>query len=98
MCRDAPEALKIARRTYRIIHLLVTDVVMPEMHGPTVARLLGADRPNMKVLYVSGYSENDISDQGVLDDGLDVLQKPFTHQSLIRKVRQMLDEQVEFKI
>jgi FixJ family two-component response regulator len=76
----------------------VTDVVMPEMHGPEVARLLLTDRPDMKVLYVSGYSENDISDQGVLDDGLDVLQKPFTHQSLIRKVRQMLDAGVEFKI
>jgi FixJ family two-component response regulator len=74
------------------IHLLVSDVVMPEMHGPALSRSLAPLQPQMKVLYVSGYSENDISDQGVIDPDLDVLQKPFTQQSLVRKVRAILDE------
>jgi len=64
---------------------------MPDMHGPELARTLLSLKPEMKVLYVSGYSENDISDQGVLDAGLVVLQKPFTQQSLGRKVRELLD-------
>jgi signal transduction histidine kinase/ActR/RegA family two-component response regulator len=75
------------------IQLLVTDVVMPEMHGPELARLLTAMKPDMKVLFVSGYSENDISDQGVIEPNLDVLQKPFTQQILMRKISFMLANQ-----
>jgi signal transduction histidine kinase/ActR/RegA family two-component response regulator len=95
LCAAAPsEALKIVneREHDSPIDLLVTDVVMPEMHGPALARVLQPLQPQMKVLYVSGYSENDISDQGVVDPDLDVLQKPFTHQSLVRKIREVLDE------
>jgi signal transduction histidine kinase/CheY-like chemotaxis protein len=84
------EAITHTREHTRAIQLLVTDVVMPEMHGPDLARLLTAMRPEMKVLFVSGYSENDISDQGVIDSKLDVLQKPFTQQSLLRKINSML--------
>ena len=73
------------------IDLLVTDVVMPEMHGPVMAREILGLRPDVKVLFVSGYSENDISDQGVLEPGIDVLQKPFAKSILIRKIREMLD-------
>jgi signal transduction histidine kinase/ActR/RegA family two-component response regulator len=91
LCAGSPhDALRLAKAHSGLIHLLVTDVVMPEMHGPVVARLLSALQPAMKILFVSGYSENDISDQGVLDPGLEVLQKPFTHQSLVRKVREIL--------
>jgi CheY-like chemotaxis protein len=85
------EALRLATDFPGTIDLLVTDVVMPEMHGPAVAGLLLLSRPEMKVLYVSGYSENDISDQGVIDPNLDVLQKPFTQQVLMRKVCELLD-------
>lgn len=88
---SAEEALRFAREQRGKIQLLVTDVVMPDMHGPALAQLLLAIKPEMKVLYVSGYSENDISDQGVLDSGLVVLQKPFTQQILGRKVREILD-------
>jgi FixJ family two-component response regulator len=84
------EAIAHTREHAGTIQLLVTDVVMPEMHGPDLARLLTAMRPEMKVLFVSGYSENDISDQGVIDSQLDVLQKPFTQQSLLRKISSML--------
>lgn len=92
LCASSPsEALQLAAKHIGRIELVVTDIVMPEMHGPTLARQLLALRPDLGVLYVSGYSENDISDQGVIDPGLDVLQKPFSKLSLVRKVREMLD-------
>jgi signal transduction histidine kinase/ActR/RegA family two-component response regulator len=96
LCAGMPsEALKTAQNHPGTIDLLVTDVVMPEMHGPALARLITATRPGLKVLFVSGYSENDISDQGVIDPNLDVLQKPFTHQSLVRKIREILDDSAD---
>ncbi|HEX8309909.1 MAG TPA: ATP-binding protein [Chthoniobacteraceae bacterium] len=92
LCANGPlEALEIVRARTAPIDLLVTDVVMPDMHGPVLARELAPLQPDMKVLYVSGYSENDISDQGVVDPDLDVLQKPFTHQSLVRKIGELLN-------
>lgn len=92
ICAASPSgALRLAKEHAGRIDLLITDVVMPEMHGPAVARLLLEHRPDLKILYVSGYSENDISDQGVIEPGLEVLQKPFTQHSLIRKVREVLD-------
>ena len=84
------DAIALVRGRPEAIHLLVTDVVMPEMHGPDLARLILAIKPDMKVLFVSGYSENDISDQGVIEPHLDVLQKPFTQQILMRKISSML--------
>ena len=92
MCAaSADEALQITRDHDGEIELLLTDVVMPDMHGPKLAGLLSSLKPEMKILYVSGYSENDISDQGVLDSGLVVLQKPFTRHVLGQKVREILD-------
>ncbi|PZR72802.1 MAG: hypothetical protein DLM73_12385 [Chthoniobacterales bacterium] len=84
-------ALRLAREWTKPIHLLVTDIVMPDMHGPALAQTLAPLQPAMKILYVSGYSDNDISAQGVVAPGLVVLQKPFTQQSLGRKVREILD-------
>jgi len=88
---SASEGLKFGRDQENQIDLLVTDIVMPDMHGPELARELAPLRPDMKVLFVSGYSESDISDQGVLEPGLVVLQKPFTQEGLSRKVRELLD-------
>ncbi|MEO7934007.1 MAG: ATP-binding protein [Chthoniobacterales bacterium] len=79
------------------IHLVVTDVLMPEMHGPALVQMLAPLQPQMKALYVSGYSENDISDQGVIDRHLEVLQKPFPPQVLVRRVREYLDRPVEIR-
>ena len=91
LCAASPsEAIALVRQHAAPIALMVTDVVMPEMHGPVLARELAASRPEMKVLFVSGYSENDISDQGVIEPDLEVLQKPFTQQMLVRKVQAML--------
>jgi len=87
---SSSEAIALVKGHAGVIQLLVTDVVMPEMHGPDLARLLTQMKPEMKVLFVSGYSENDISDQGVIEPNLDVLQKPFTQQILIRKISSML--------
>jgi FixJ family two-component response regulator len=72
---------------------LVTDVVMPQMHGPTLARELAGLQPTMRVLYVSGYSENDISAHGVIAPEIEVLQKPFSQQDLLRKIRDILDQE-----
>jgi signal transduction histidine kinase/ActR/RegA family two-component response regulator len=88
------EALAMARTHRGPIHLLVSDVVMPQMHGPQLAEELGKFRPDTRVLFVSGYSDSDISDQGILSANIRLLEKPFTPESLARKVREVLDEKL----
>ena len=74
------------------IHLLLTDVVMPEMGGPEVASRLSALRPGIKVLYMSGYTNYAVFHRGLLDAGVAFLQKPFSPNELARRVRELLDE------
>jgi len=94
LCAETPsKAVELVQRQHEAIHLLVTDVVMPGMHGPALAEILRPLMPGMRVLYISGYSENDFSDQGVIDPNLDLLKKPFTQEVLIRKIREVLDQQ-----
>ena len=90
--RDGVEALAVAAEFDGTIHLLVTDVIMPHMNGHELAVKLSSLRPDMKVLYVSGYSDNDIGDHGVLDPRIELLQKPFTPQTLARKIRDVIRE------
>jgi signal transduction histidine kinase len=90
--RDGIEALNLAEDYDGEIHLLVTDVIMPHMNGHELAHKLTALRPDMKVLYVSGYSDNDIGDHGTLDPRYELLQKPFTPQVLARKIRDVIHE------
>jgi two-component system, cell cycle sensor histidine kinase and response regulator CckA len=73
------------------IHLLLTDVIMPNMNGKQLFERLLPRRPDLKVLYMSGYTEDAIASQGVLDEGTQFLQKPFTIETLSRKVRAVLD-------
>jgi nitrogen-specific signal transduction histidine kinase/FixJ family two-component response regulator len=89
--RNAGEALLLAESA-RVIDLLLTDVVMPQMSGPTLAKRLAAGRPEMKILCMSGYTDDSIVRHGVLDTTIAYLQKPFTHDTLTRKVRQVLDQ------
>jgi signal transduction histidine kinase/ActR/RegA family two-component response regulator len=84
------EGLRMSEEHKGQIHLLMTDVVMPVIGGLELARRLSASRPDIKVLYVSGYSESDISEQGILEAELEFLEKPFTPNVLIRKVREVL--------
>jgi signal transduction histidine kinase/CheY-like chemotaxis protein len=93
MCaRDGLEALNLAEDCDGPIHLLVTDVIMPHMNGHELAGKLSELRPEMKILYVSGYSDNEIGDHGQLDPRYELLQKPFTPQTLARKIREVIRE------
>jgi PAS domain S-box-containing protein len=73
------------------IHLLITDVVMPQMHGRDLAEQLRVIRPKLKCLFMSGYTADVIAHRGILDEGLNFLQKPFGSDELAARVRQVLD-------
>jgi CheY-like chemotaxis protein len=89
--QDVEDAIRFAERQDGTIHLLVTDVVMPHMSGRALADAVMRIRPDVKVLYMSGYTDDAIVHHGVLDPGTALLQKPFTPAALARKVREVLD-------
>jgi len=90
---DGEDAIRVAEKnSENNIHLLLTDVVMPGMSGHELAVLLGVSHPKMKVLYMSGYTDNAIVHHGVLEEGVNYIQKPFTLDALARKVREVLDQ------
>jgi len=88
---DGAVAMQIAVAHEAVIHLLLTDVIMPGMNGRELAQRISEIRPNVKVLYMSGYTENVIGHNGMLDAGVRLLQKPFNLRDLKIKVREVLD-------
>jgi two-component system, cell cycle sensor histidine kinase and response regulator CckA len=88
---NGEQALVLSRQYGDTIHLMVTDVVMPQMGGRELAERLAPERPDMGVLFMSGYTDDAIVRHGLMDELLEFIQKPFTADALARKVRKVLD-------
>lgn len=92
IAQSPEEAQRLSLEHSGQIDLLLTDVVMPQMNGKALHDTLAADRPDMKVLFMSGYTENVIAHRGVLEEGVNFIQKPFTLTDLKAKIREVLSE------
>jgi hypothetical protein len=88
---DGPDAIEQARWHDGSIDLLLTDVVMPHMLGKEVAQKVQSLRPDIHVLYMSGYAQPVLSSHGTLDPGIRLIEKPFTEPGLIDPIRELLD-------
>jgi CheY-like chemotaxis protein len=86
------EAIQVAHNSHAPIHLLLTDVIMPIMGGEQLAAQLSRVRPNIKVLYMSGYPNEGMAWSGIPASRVVLLEKPFTREILMRTLRQVLDE------
>ena len=92
--KSVREAEQFAKEHTGTIHLLLTDIIMPGTSGRELARRITARHPKTRVLYMSGYTDNVLAQGGVLEAGLAFLQKPFTPNALVQKVRDVLDSRV----
>lgn len=95
--KSGPQAVELARTHSGPIHLLMTDLVMPEMSGSKVAEEITQMRPQTKVVFMSGYTRFSATDSGLVDLKVTLLQKPFSRAALLHKVREALDAQPETK-
>ena len=91
VARSPAEALRMAESDAQTIQLLVTDVVMPGMNGKDLSEILLGQRPQMRVLYISGFTADDVARRGVVNTGATILRKPFTPDELAGAVREVLD-------
>ena len=88
---DPNEALLLSKTFPAVIHLLLTDVIMPAMSGKKLSDEIAKMRPEIKILFMSGYTANVLAPHGVLNKGVHFLQKPFTFDELVKRVRYILD-------
>lgn len=88
--RDGAEALQIARAHAGPIQIMVTDVIMPGMTGPKIVEHVAQTRPEMKALYISGYSDESVIRHGLIGPGRAFLSKPFGPEVLLRRLRELL--------
>ena len=93
--KHGQEALATVEAEQQTIHLVISDVVMPELSGRELGTRLAVLRPDLPILYMSGYTGEDVIQRGLLEPGVPFQQKPFTPEGLARKVRDMLDGRAE---
>jgi hypothetical protein len=91
VARTGAEALRIAATHAGSIHLLLTDVVMPELNGRELADRLVAVRPDLRVLFMSGYTDDEVLRRGIVDRRSLYIRKPFTSDALVRRVQLSLE-------
>jgi two-component system, cell cycle sensor histidine kinase and response regulator CckA len=84
------DAIQLTREFKEKIHLLLTDVIMPEMNGRDLSAQMSIFKPKIKILFMSGYTANLIEHHGILDEGVQFIQKPFSYNDLAVKVRELL--------
>jgi two-component system cell cycle sensor histidine kinase/response regulator CckA len=90
MAEDPTKAIETAERHGGVIHLLLTDVLMPGLNGRELAQRVKDLRPGIRVLYMSGHTEDSIAQSGLVEPGALLISKPFTQESLARKLREAL--------
>jgi CheY-like chemotaxis protein len=88
--RTPAEAIRLVNEHTEAIHLLITDVVMPQMNGRDLSLLIAEMKPGLKILFMSGYTADVIAHQGILEDGVSFVSKPFSISALAEKVREVL--------
>jgi two-component system cell cycle sensor histidine kinase/response regulator CckA len=88
---DPAQALHLAAEHSGKIHLLITDVVMPGMNGSDLAKRMAEQRPEMRCIFMSGFTADVIAQRGILEKDVDFLSKPFNRDQLAHKVREVLD-------
>jgi DNA-binding NtrC family response regulator len=89
--RNSKEAVELCEHNPAPIHMILSDVIMPEMNGPELVKLLQSRRPDLKVLFMSGYTDDVISHHSILNHSTPFLEKPFTPDVLVHRVREILD-------
>jgi two-component system cell cycle sensor histidine kinase/response regulator CckA len=87
---DPMKAIETVERHEGAIHLLLTDILMPGMNGPVLAQRVRDRRPDIRVVYMSGHTEDSVAQSGLIEPGALLISKPFTHESLDRKLREAL--------
>lgn len=91
LASNSKDALKLMKKNHDNVQLLLTDVIMPGESGVKLAEKLIKQNPNLKVLFMSGYTNENITHQGILNEGINFIQKPFSLNNLLKKVRDVLD-------